>query len=592
MRSLEKQCPYCGNNFTFVLKYPSSIERQYCSRSCAQKATLYKRSDAQVWSNEEIDYLRSLIGKKQLVQIKATWNDIAKRKGWSERSHIALEVIFTRLCRKVGTSRRTTADNWSNKDLARLLDIPVDRIEVWIEKGLTLAVKAKNAHFKNAIARRDLKKFALSNPDLFWGIDKTKLSKALGDSKLAKYIHETVRQPTVGRPMTIVRLDTGEVYRSAKNAATVLNLGAAGKTAILNQLKRDTPMRNGMEFARIDYPLYWVPLVARAEFNMLAGKIFYEIYLQLRSLDGYSKTSCQIVAERMAVQITLFVFRRNIKEELKGESLTPKQAMIDFWQSYILNNLHKFTTLTKQQMWQKIVGVIKGNAYKTFFILLPNATSKQLQLYLEEYAYYFIEKQTKTYFKREYLPTGYRPTSVLETADLFHYIYQSVYARVEIKENCFEPLVKLNAWQYIKKEIYSKARSADLSGTGMVTCERDSKFQFAANTRAISSHGESGNFLGGCSPQKDFQESSATRQLDDLLAYIESLPTVSQSQAQVFRLYVDLKLEEASDRTIAKTLSITEEEVREVALKLSDFGKEFQRHINPPQKPIFPSPQY
>lgn len=101
MQSLEKQCPYCGNNFTQTLQYPKSKKRIYCTRSCGAKATFHKRSkvfnssNRTIWSNEELEYLRSLIGKKQLPQIKATWNDIAKRKGWDKRSDTAIEVIVT-----------------------------------------------------------------------------------------------------------------------------------------------------------------------------------------------------------------------------------------------------------------------------------------------------------------------------------------------------------------------------------------------------------------------------------------------------------------------------------------------------------------
>ena len=560
MISLEKQCPYCGNNFTQVLQYSYSFNRIHCSRSCAAKSTFRFRSNAEVWSDDEIAYLRSLIGKKQLVQIKSDWNNVAKRKGWSRRSPTSLEVMFTRLCRKVGITRRTVSDNWCNRDLARLLDIPVDRVEVWIEKGLNLSVKAKNKHFKNAISRRDLKKFASSHPDLFWGIDKSKLSKALGDSKLAGYIHSSVKQPTVGRPMTIIRLDTGEVYRSAKNAALTLNLGTAGKNNILKQLQRETPMRNGMEFARIDYPLYWVPLASRTEFNQLAGKIFYEIYLTLCKLNGYSKLSCQIVAGRMAVQMTLFIFRRNIKQQLKGTELTPKQVLVEFWQSYILKNLGDFIVLSKQQMWKRIVGVIKWVVYNTFAVLLPISTPKQLQLYVEEYAYYYLQKQTENYFKSQYLPIGYKPTNHLETADLFNYIYSSIFAKIELRENCFEMLVRVNAWNYIKKEILESARSADLSGAGMDEEERDFSFQFAAR-----------NFSG-----ERMEYSDATQKLDDLLLYIESNPKVLTSKASTYRLYVALKLEEASDRTIAKTLLITEKEVEKIALELKDFAKLFQ----------------
>ncbi len=307
---------------------------------------LEQKEGSNPWSIEELDKLRSLIGVKPLQQIKQEWNELAKKNLWGDRTDDALQVKLCHEARKLGKSRKATANNWSMTDLAKLLDIPVDRIRNWYRLG----IDRKNYSFdgdryhKTAISRKELKRFATAHPEEFWGIAQVKLSKIFNDSSLAKAIALSVEQPTVGRPITVIRLDTGDVYCSAKSAATALNLGASGKNNILKQLKRETPNRLGMEFARIDYPLYWVPLAVRAEFNMIAGKVFYEIYLQLRDLDGYSKLSCQIVAGRIAVQITLFTFRRNLKEQVKGVELSSKKVVANFWQTRILKNLTEFCT--------------------------------------------------------------------------------------------------------------------------------------------------------------------------------------------------------------------------------------------------------
>lgn len=560
---VQKTCPYCGKEFELVGEMPSQVKRSHCSQSCAAKSNLAARSDmSNPWSDEEIALLKSWIGKKPLGLIQREWKLIAKKKGWHERSDEAIHVKFGRLCRELGVSEKAKHDNLSMYELSRQLDIPFDRVREWRRLGLKAFESGIDVDGRShviAISRKNLREFAIFHPEQFWGIDRHKLSKALGDSKLAKHIHETVEQPTVGRTITVIRLDTGDVYRSARSAALALNLGSNGKGNILRCLQRDTPMRNGMDFARIDYPVYWVPLAIREEFNQLAGHVFYEIYLQLKDLDGYSKTSCQIVAGRMAVQITQFAFKRNLKEANKGMELTPKQITVEFWTTRFITTLKNFLELDRQQGWNKIASAIKGWAYREFYKLLP-ASQKQLQLHLEEYALWYIQRATEGFFKRSYLPKNYQPKNKLEIADLYTYIYGSIIASVEIRPDLVVLLVHLLTWRYKEKMgLIGRERTADLSGAGLDEDQSDRSFQYHAQSRAIAA-----------------APNDAAQLLDDLVEFIKHQP-LSNEYRDRLQLYIAMKLEDASDGEIAAAMGIGEGEVRSMEAKLKAMAVKFQK---------------
>jgi hypothetical protein len=333
-----------------------------------------------IWTEPEIDLLKSWVGKKPIQQIQEEWNAVAKKKGWRERSRHGINVKANRLFKGIGFG--TTRDGWSIHALARALDITHTRVIKWQRKGLEIKGYSHDAcrPHVTAISRRDLKVFALAYPECFHSIDPKRLSKVFRDREYVHLIGSTEINYR-GFAITIVRLDSGSVYQSVAAAGANLNLSPV---TILDCANRDTPMRNGMDWARLDYPIYLVPRTIRDEFNQVAGKALYELYLQLRSVDGYSKTSCLIVAGRIAVQITLWAFNKNIKQKTRGEDLSPKQMIVRFWQEKWLELINAFLPLSGQQSWRKITSVVKHRAYSAFVRFL-GCDRRRLDLYLEEY---------------------------------------------------------------------------------------------------------------------------------------------------------------------------------------------------------------
>lgn len=562
MKELHQTCPYCKTEFVVQYKFNSSKPRIHCSQSCAAKTAITKRSDtSNPWTDAEIDKLKSWIGKKPLAQIQREWKKVAKKQGWEDRSDEAIHIKFARACRSQGLSEKPTSDNLSMQELAKRMDVPIDRVRRWRELGLKVGEYNCDVNGRAhiiAISKKELRKFACSHPEEFWGIDSKYLSKFLGDAKLARAIAFTVEQPTIGRAITIVRLDTGDVYRSAYAAGNALNIH---KHNVLKVCKRSTPMRNGMDFVQLDYPVFWVPLVYRNDFNKLAGKVFYNIYLHTRSLDGFNKTTCTIVAGRMAVQIALFTFRKNFNEAKKGHELTPVDALAQFWTDRMLFNLNSFLSLDGRGCFVKTASVIKRIAYRTFVNFFAKSSNFNIQFALEDYAAYYIERTTQHYFKHSYLPRNYKPTTRLEKADLFTYIYGSVFASVQIREDYLERLGRVVAWGYLDKN-YGHERVVDLSGTGIDDDDPSRGFQH--HVTAIAS----------CSENKD--EYSSQQKLDDLLDYIDKSKSVSAQDKERLKLYVDLKLEECSDAEIAKVMEINLGDLSKLGSKLKKLAMTFQ----------------
>ena len=533
--------------FSIEYRFDSQKLRKHCSQSCAAKSSLSKREDIQdPWSKEEVGLLEKWAGKKPLAQIQREWNGIAIKHGWQQRSEDAIHVKFNRLCRKLGRSQVPDSDNLSMQQIARRLDIPINRVQKW--KSLGLNVKEFNcdsggrAHI-TAIAKSDLRAFATLHPEEFWGIERVQLSKALGDSKLAGHIHATVVQPTSGRTITVIRLDTGDVYRSARNAAATLNIGnpSTVKQNILRNCQRDSPMRNGMDFARLDYPVYWVPMSVRDEFNWLAGSVFYEIYLQLHKLYVYKKTSITIVAGRLAVQITRIAFRKNLKQSQAGEELTPKQVLVEYWQERFLSNINTFAAMNQQQGWSKLLKTAKGVAYSVFSWMRPNLQMKQRDWYLEEFGLWYINYASRYFFRSSYLPQNYKPTTQLEIADFFAAMYSSLFAWVEVKGNRWL-LGRVLAMGYINKHLPQGERLLDMSDTGID--EETIGLSREVNTKA--------------------NKTGEVELLDNLLEFLKSQP-VSQAKRDSYEMYIAMKLEDASDSEIASTMGVSVGEVARIA---------------------------
>ena len=185
-------------------------------------------------------------------KIYTDWNTVAKERGWKLRPRYQISSKAQRLVKTEpklrdcyiegrGPTRKSIhvlKDNWSLKDLKRILGIRrYGRVWRWV-------------HHKKyyAVSRKALRKFAYQHPEEFWGIKQRDLRRVL-PKPLADKIYKInrERQPTNGRPIPVVRLDTGDVYRSGTAAATALSLNT---TRLIECAKSNKSMPNGVDFYR------------------------------------------------------------------------------------------------------------------------------------------------------------------------------------------------------------------------------------------------------------------------------------------------------------------------------------------------------
>ena len=537
--TIEKICPHCGKFFELTFKN-GTRQRDHCSRSCAVKSTLERRVGAAEWTKEENIELLSLVGEFQRLQIISTWNEIAKEKGFPERSGESVKIQLDRLARRYGFKRKAVMDNWTLRELSRQLDLQSDRVERWIELGLEAQKIGSYARLL-AITQKALKTFAVNRPEEMWGIDPKKLGKTIGDLKLAREICEIAGQPTQGRAITVIRLDTGDVYRSARSAACVLapNGWGAMKSTILATCKRDTPMRNGMDWARIDYPVYWVPLAFRDEFNQVAGRLLYQIHGELKEVSGYQKTSCIIVAGRLAVQITLIIFRRRFKDSTLGVESRSIPELADFWRERFLGYINKYTGLGAVKGWNLLLSRIKSASYRYMAYLTRESDHLTLAQHAEDFAVHFINDGIRYFQQKSYVPYNYKPQTILEVADLYAYIEGGFWAQIELGKGAKHPLGHVKMIAYYRKYLRSSPR--------------------------------------------EFDESYMSQSLPNSMEYKETLGSLldfikAHAPAclfQKYKLYIDLKIEECSDSEIASIMGLLPGKLIELRERLNQYARDF-----------------
>lgn len=199
----QANCEYCGK--LFVAKRP----RRCCTRSCA--ALLTRRSLGQEWKPEEIELLENLAGSAPMPDIIKRLRNLEKRNGWNKRTPIAIQVKLKRL----GLRQTCEENNFTLSELARTLKVPRDRVELWLERhGLPYRRVLRN---KFSIQQSPFRKWAALHIHLLAGVDPDGL-KWLTNWKNAEAI-ASAPLPRHGRATPIRRLDTGETYRSIKEAA-------------------------------------------------------------------------------------------------------------------------------------------------------------------------------------------------------------------------------------------------------------------------------------------------------------------------------------------------------------------------------------
>lgn len=205
-------CQVCGNVFGLWKRKAPSQTPKTCSNYCA-KVLATKDNSKKGWSQQEIDYILNLVGKYDLAEITRQLYVYNYAKGLPRRSLTAVKVKIARLVKTV----KRHDDNWNARELARQLEIPVDRVRVWCKQGLEST--RTNANHRQ-ISRQNIREFAQSNPWRFTEIKPELLSKVLQDNALVKLCSQQL--PHIKR-IEIFRTDTKTVYPSVRAAARDLN---------------------------------------------------------------------------------------------------------------------------------------------------------------------------------------------------------------------------------------------------------------------------------------------------------------------------------------------------------------------------------
>lgn len=431
------------------------------------------------WTAEETTKLYSWIGKYTPLQIISKYQDYAKKKKWRFRTEIAIRIKLKRSKKSVVAYQ----DNLSMTVLSLKLDIPMDRIERWIDKGLKYElggnVSGKSERYsKYAISKKHLQEFAIEHCQLMWGIDWRKLGEVIANKPLARKICQAIVQPTCGRQIKLIRLDNGDIYPTAKKMAAAIGVS---KGQVLKIAHSESGVkigkRQGLDIMQIDYPVYIVPLKIRDEFSYLVGYVFWEIYLELRSIGGESctKKECQIVGLRNAVGIVLSAFRRNLDLEICDLNSVSQSELrkksIEYYKSFRVQLIQKFLNLSYAESYQLIANTIKRRSYQYFvFMNNPQAAYDERT----EFANDYIDRLINKYRLTEFLPESWYPKSKLEIADLFSYIFQSILFRIRVKDDKKIPVLLAKAINYIRSKKLKLLYSAELEKFASDSPDRDS----------------------------------------------------------------------------------------------------------------------
>ncbi len=540
-------CEFCGKEF----QQPKYKKRKSCSPECRAKLIVKTRNPGAIWSKEEEQKLTKLIQTQPLFIIIEQWNNIAKKKGWYQKTSSQIihkirflvktvpelknnyvKLEYSKTNKKIKVSK----DNWCVHDLMRTFGLKhKTRILRWKEKGLKFKEIKPNKITRYLITKKALNQFALTNPEEFWGIEKKNLCKCLKPEIASKvYKLNQVKQRTVGRPIPLVRLDRKEYYKDAVKAGTALNISS---TAIRKCAKRDTPIKNGMNFFEFDYPVYWCPRDLVEEFNAIVAELIHYFYCNLRELDGYKKQSCLKVAARLSVEITLIAFRKQEKQKAKQQEVTPRSALIEFWRDKFLKNIQYVYQLNTSLIFNKIVNAIKYKVYRRL-VAITNNDLVLVDNYSQEFAIFFIEKAREKYLKDSCLPLDYEPKTKIEISDLYAHIYQTLNIYIEIGKKENGTLSKIS-WVNIKL------------------------LHFLRKYKIDNSNVKNTSYLPEWAKHNPTEETSNQAQTEIELLLDRASKVYSKEIVDRLELFVALKLEDASDREIESCLNISSVEVQQ-----------------------------
>jgi RNA polymerase sigma factor (sigma-70 family) len=160
------RCVVCNSIYGTNTTRDKNQLAQTCSAPCATSLGVSKNSNRYpVWTKQELEFCDNLVGKRNLEDIYEDLLAYNQAHNLPLRSKVSVKTKLTKSYKSIVVIH----GDLSMRELARQLDILVDRIRIWEKNGLK-SVKTSNGRHK--ITRDDLTQFARTDHYRFYDIDR------------------------------------------------------------------------------------------------------------------------------------------------------------------------------------------------------------------------------------------------------------------------------------------------------------------------------------------------------------------------------------------------------------------------------------
>lgn len=164
-----------------------------------------------IWTEPEIELLRSLAGDMPWPMVVKTYRQHASRRGWTERSPSALR----RYAEDYGIHRRCVGEWLTTVHVAKAMNTSTFSVYRWIKDK---QLDSKTINRQHWISRAALRKLARRKPELFGGLSESDLVQLLDQEGIARRVAEQ-KLPARSVRHPVVCLETGQRFASIGAAA-------------------------------------------------------------------------------------------------------------------------------------------------------------------------------------------------------------------------------------------------------------------------------------------------------------------------------------------------------------------------------------
>lgn len=166
-----------------------------------------------LWRKQQEQFLRQFGGTKPIDLLYSQFKKFNTENDLPQKSFRA----FRSKLHRMNVSQRASSDYVGMQELADLMGRSRGAIERYIRKGLPIMHRTSRNVYTTY---EEVYKFAKKYPMYFGGISQERLLRILGDEQLArKIIREFPTDANTAKPVPVICVETGVVYRSMTEAA-------------------------------------------------------------------------------------------------------------------------------------------------------------------------------------------------------------------------------------------------------------------------------------------------------------------------------------------------------------------------------------